>query len=229
MSGPLADLAVGTALPEQVYRVTRADLVRYAGASGDFNPIHWNERVATSVGLPGVIAHGMFTMALAGRAVTDWTGDPGALLEFQVRFGRPVARPGRRFRRRGHRPRHRGRPARGLPGPRRPHRHQRRGEGAVAGPRRRPRAVTRRLRAAAVAAAVLLLPACTSFAETTAPGPAAEGTAEPSDPAARPGRRGGLPRRAGRTRSRPPADQPRHAPRGRPGHRHGHRDGRVHP
>ena len=93
MSGPLADLAVGTALPEQVYRVSRADLVRYAGASGDFNPIHWNERVATSVGLPGVIAHGMFTMALAGRAVTDWTGDPGALLEFQVRFGRPVLVP----------------------------------------------------------------------------------------------------------------------------------------
>jgi acyl dehydratase len=85
--------AVGTELPEQVYRVTRADLVRYAGASGDFNPIHWNERVATSVGLPGVIAHGMVTMALAGRAVTDWTGDPGALLEYQVRFGRPVVVP----------------------------------------------------------------------------------------------------------------------------------------
>lgn len=85
--------AVGTELPEQVYRVTRADLVRYAGASGDFNPIHWNERIATTVGLPGVIAHGMFTMALAGRAVTDWTGDPGALLEYQVRFGRPVVVP----------------------------------------------------------------------------------------------------------------------------------------
>jgi acyl dehydratase len=84
---------VGTALPEQVYRVTRADLVRYAGASGDFNPIHWNERIATEVGLPGVIAHGMFTMALAGRAVTDWTGDPGALVEYQVRFGRPVVVP----------------------------------------------------------------------------------------------------------------------------------------
>ena len=93
MTGPLADVAVGTVLPEQVYRVTRADLVRYAGASGDFNPIHWNERVATSVGLPNVIAHGMFTMALAGRAVTDWTGDPGALAEFQVRFGRPVVVP----------------------------------------------------------------------------------------------------------------------------------------
>ena len=77
----------------QTYRVTRADLVRYAGASGDFNPIHWNERVATAVGLPGVIAHGMFTMALAGRAVTDWTGDAGALVEYQVRFGRPVLVP----------------------------------------------------------------------------------------------------------------------------------------
>jgi acyl dehydratase len=87
------DVAVGTELPEQVFRVTRADLVRYAGASGDFNPIHWNERVATEVGLPGVIAHGMFTMALAARVVTGWTGDPGALLEYNVRFGRPVVVP----------------------------------------------------------------------------------------------------------------------------------------
>lgn len=95
MTGPLrlAEVQAGTELPEQRYRITRADLVRYAGASGDFNPIHWNERVATEVGLPGVIAHGMFTMALAGRAVTDWTGDPGALVEFQVRFGRPVVVP----------------------------------------------------------------------------------------------------------------------------------------
>jgi acyl dehydratase len=88
-----ATVEVGTELPEQTYRVTRADLVRYAGASGDFNPIHWNERVATSVGLPDVIAHGMFTMALAGRAVTAWTGDPAALVEYQVRFGRPVVVP----------------------------------------------------------------------------------------------------------------------------------------
>jgi acyl dehydratase len=84
---------VGTELPERVFRVTRADLVRYAGASGDFNPIHWNDRTATAVGLPGVIAHGMFTMALAGRAVSEWTGDPGALLEYHVRFGRPVVVP----------------------------------------------------------------------------------------------------------------------------------------
>lgn len=95
MSGPvrLVDVAVGTALPEQLYRITRADLVRYAGASGDFNPIHWNERVATEVGLPGVIAHGMLTMALAARAVTTWAGDPGALVEYHVRFGRPVIVP----------------------------------------------------------------------------------------------------------------------------------------
>jgi acyl dehydratase len=84
---------VGTELPEQTFRVTRADLVRYAGASGDLNPIHWSDRVATQVGLPGVIAHGMLTMGLAGRAVTAWTGDPGALVEYQVRFGRPVPVP----------------------------------------------------------------------------------------------------------------------------------------
>jgi acyl dehydratase len=78
--------------PLQV-RVTRADLVRYAGASLDFNPIHWNERVAREVGLPDVIAHGMLTMALAGRLVTDWVGDPGAVLDYGVRFTRPVVVP----------------------------------------------------------------------------------------------------------------------------------------
>ncbi|MDP9429815.1 MAG: MaoC family dehydratase N-terminal domain-containing protein, partial [Actinomycetota bacterium] len=88
-----ADVVVGTELPEQTYPVIRADLVRYAGASGDFNPIHWNERVATEVGLPGVIAHGMLTMALAARAVTAWAGDPAALVEYHVRFGRPVVVP----------------------------------------------------------------------------------------------------------------------------------------
>jgi acyl dehydratase len=87
------DAVVGTELPEQVFRITRADLVRYAGASGDFNPIHWSDRVATGVGLPGVIAHGMFTMALAARMVTSWTGDPAALVEYTVRFGRPVVVP----------------------------------------------------------------------------------------------------------------------------------------
>jgi acyl dehydratase len=67
--------------------------VRYAGASGDFNPIHWNEKFAKEVGLPDVIAHGMFTMAEAIRVVTDWTGDPGAVVEYGVRFTRPVVVP----------------------------------------------------------------------------------------------------------------------------------------
>lgn len=65
---------IGDALETQRYPVTRADLVRYAGASGDFNPIHWSDRVAHAVGLPGVIAHGMLTMALAARAVDTWIG-----------------------------------------------------------------------------------------------------------------------------------------------------------
>jgi len=84
---------VGDELPAQEFAIGRADLVRYAGASGDFNPIHWNERFATSVGLPNVIAHGMFTMALAIRVVTDWAGDPGAVVEYGVRFTRPVVVP----------------------------------------------------------------------------------------------------------------------------------------
>jgi len=86
-------IEVGTALPAQQFPITRADLVRYAGASGDFNPIHWNDRVAREVGLPGVIAHGMYTMATAVRVVTDWAGDPGAVVEYGVRFTRPVPVP----------------------------------------------------------------------------------------------------------------------------------------
>jgi acyl dehydratase len=89
----LNDVAVGDELPPLSVRVTRADLVRYAGASGDFNPIHWSDRIATSVGLPGVIAHGMLTMALAGRVVTAWVGDPGAVCSYGVRFTRPVVVP----------------------------------------------------------------------------------------------------------------------------------------
>lgn len=85
--------AAGDELPPLEVRVRRADLVRYAGASLDFNPIHWNDKVAESVGLPGVIAHGMFTMALAGRLVTNWTGDPAAVLEYGARFIRPVVVP----------------------------------------------------------------------------------------------------------------------------------------
>ncbi len=83
----------GTELPPRQYQVTRRDLVRYAGASGDFNVIHWNERIARSVGLPDVIAHGMLTMALAGRFLTEWAGDPGAVTEYRVRFSAPVVVP----------------------------------------------------------------------------------------------------------------------------------------
>jgi acyl dehydratase len=88
-----SELTVGQELPAQDFPVSRADLVRYAGASGDFNPIHWNERFATSVGLPNVIAHGMYTMAVAIRVVTDWAADPGAVVEYGVRFTRPVVVP----------------------------------------------------------------------------------------------------------------------------------------
>jgi acyl dehydratase len=88
-----AGVDVGHELPSLVIPLHRANLVRYAGASGDFNPIHWNERFAREVGLPDVIAHGMLTMACAGRVVTDWVKDPGALLEFGVRFTRPVVVP----------------------------------------------------------------------------------------------------------------------------------------
>jgi acyl dehydratase len=87
------DVAVGDTLPAASFPATRLSLVKYCGASGDFNVIHWNERIARSVGLPNVIAHGMFTMAQAARYVTDWTGDPGALVEFGVRFSAPVVVP----------------------------------------------------------------------------------------------------------------------------------------
>ena len=90
MTVRFADLAVGTALPKQTFPIERATLIRYAGASGDFNPIHWDERTATAVGLPDVIAHGMLTMAIAVRVVTDWLGDPGAVLDYKVRFTKPV-------------------------------------------------------------------------------------------------------------------------------------------
>ncbi|MFE2348852.1 MaoC family dehydratase [Kitasatospora cineracea] len=87
------EVQVGTELPAQSFPVTRATLVQYAGASGDFNPIHWNEKFALEVGLPDVIAHGMFTMAEAARLVTDWVGDPGAVVEYGVRFTKPVVVP----------------------------------------------------------------------------------------------------------------------------------------
>ena len=86
-------MEVGTVLPAQRFQLTRKELVRYAGASGDFNAIHWNERHAKAVGLPNVIAHGMLTMATAARVVTDWLGDPGRVLSYGVRFSAPVVVP----------------------------------------------------------------------------------------------------------------------------------------
>jgi len=93
MSPRLAELAVGDEVASRTVDVDRARLVRYAGASGDFNPIHWNERFAVDVGLPGVIAHGMWTMGAAVGVVVDWLGDPGAVLDYQTRFARPVPVP----------------------------------------------------------------------------------------------------------------------------------------
>ena len=89
----MSELAPEQGLGPLSYAVTRADLVAYAGASGDLNPIHWSERVSTSVGLPGVVAHGMYTMALAGRAVTQWAGSADAVVELGCRFTRPVVVP----------------------------------------------------------------------------------------------------------------------------------------
>lgn len=88
-----ADVDPGAEIPPKSYRATRLDLVKYAGASGDFNVIHWNERLARSVGLPTVIAHGMYTMAQAGRYVSDWAGDPGAVTDLSVRFSAMVPVP----------------------------------------------------------------------------------------------------------------------------------------
>jgi acyl dehydratase len=89
----LRDVSVGDELPTASMPVTRADLIRYAGASLDFNKIHWDEPTAMEVGLPDVIAHGMLTMALVGRVITDWAGDPGALVRYQTKFTRPVVVP----------------------------------------------------------------------------------------------------------------------------------------
>jgi acyl dehydratase len=87
------DVEVGQSLPTRSFPLVRADLIRYAGASGDFNPIHWNARFAVGVGLPDVIAHGMVTMAIVARIVTDWIGDPGAVVDYSVRFTKPVVVP----------------------------------------------------------------------------------------------------------------------------------------
>ncbi|MGM9472370.1 MaoC family dehydratase [Pseudarthrobacter sp. YS3] len=90
MSPTFNELTAGQDIGSRTIEVTRTDLVKYAGASGDFNPIHWNEAFATGVGLPGVIAHGMFTMGAAVQLVTDWAGDPAAVVDFQTRFTKPV-------------------------------------------------------------------------------------------------------------------------------------------
>lgn len=91
MSAPvLSALTVGDVVAEAEFALDRGSLVRYAGASGDFNPIHYRDDVAASVGLPGVLAHGMLTMGLAVQPVVDWVGDPGRVVDYQVRFTRPV-------------------------------------------------------------------------------------------------------------------------------------------
>jgi acyl dehydratase len=87
------DVKPGTELPQASYPVTRLTLVKYCGASSDFNVIHWNERIAKSVGLPDVIAHGMFTMAQVGRYVTDWAGPAAVVVDFGVRFSSVVVVP----------------------------------------------------------------------------------------------------------------------------------------
>ena len=90
MSPTFNELTAGQEIGSRTIEVTRTDLVKYAGASGDFNPIHWNEAFAAGVELPGIIAHGMFTMGSAVQLVTDWAGDPAAVVDFQTRFTKPV-------------------------------------------------------------------------------------------------------------------------------------------
>ena len=84
------NLTIGQELPLRSFKITRDSLVRYAGASGDFNPIHYRDDVAQAVGLPGVLAHGMLTMGLAVQTVVDFVGDSGKILDYQVRFTKPV-------------------------------------------------------------------------------------------------------------------------------------------
>ncbi|PPI21893.1 MaoC/PaaZ C-terminal domain-containing protein [Rathayibacter sp. AY1B5] len=86
----LDELSVGQVVAESSFPIDRGTLVRYAGASGDFNPIHYRDDVAAEVGLPGVLAHGMLTMGTAVQVVVDWVGDPGRVVDYQVRFTRPV-------------------------------------------------------------------------------------------------------------------------------------------
>ena len=85
-----ASIELGQIVAEVEFALSRDSLVRYAGSSGDFNAIHYRDDVARAVGLPGVLAHGMLTMGLAVQPVIDWIGDPGRVLDYQVRFTRPV-------------------------------------------------------------------------------------------------------------------------------------------
>lgn len=85
-----SSLSKGDVVAEQTFHLTRDTLVRYAGASGDFNPIHYRDDIAQSVGLPGVLAHGMLTMGFAVQPVSNWVGDPARIVDYQVRFTRPV-------------------------------------------------------------------------------------------------------------------------------------------
>ena len=89
----VAEIAVGDVVAERTVHLTRESLVRYAGASGDFNPIHYRDDVAERVGLPGVLAHGMLTMGLAVETVVPWLGDAGRIVDYGVRFTRPVVVP----------------------------------------------------------------------------------------------------------------------------------------
>ena len=86
----IASLEVGQIIGTTEFLLTRDSLVRYAGASGDFNPIHYRDDFAQSVGLDGVLAHGMLTMGVAVQVVSDWVVDPGKIVDYGVRFTKPV-------------------------------------------------------------------------------------------------------------------------------------------
>ena len=89
----IKSLTIGQVVAEKVFKITRDSLVRYAGASGDFNPIHYRDDVAKSVGLPGVLAHGMLTMGASISPVIAWAGSPAAVVDYSVRFTKPVVVP----------------------------------------------------------------------------------------------------------------------------------------
>ena len=86
----ISELSIGQVVAEKTFEITRDSLVRYAGASGDFNPIHYRDDIAKQVGLPGVLAHGMLTMGISISPVIEWLGDPGKVVDYSVRFTKPV-------------------------------------------------------------------------------------------------------------------------------------------